>query len=96
MTPKDYGGDERRASEKWKFTKEVSVADVLTILSAMLMAFYAYTTLDKRVTVNEGAIATLAATNRSQDELFNRTQDRMDAQFREINAKLDRLIERGR
>ena len=90
----NYDGEERREPDRWKINREVSIVDLITIVAALSGIMYAFTTLDKRVTINEGSIHALVSTNKAQDELFNRVQDRSDAQFREINAKLDRLIER--
>lgn len=89
-----YDGDDRRAPERWKVKKEVSLADILSFVSAALAVVYAYTTLDKRVFSLEQSASVQANTDRRQDDDANRSQGRIEARFDSIEKKLDRLIER--
>jgi hypothetical protein len=78
----------------WRFNKDISIADVISIVSAALALLYTYTTLDKRLELLERAVQTQAINDRRQDDDAVRAQARIDAQLQQINAKLDRLVER--
>lgn len=90
----DWDGSNRRAAERWKVKKEISLADIISFLSAVGAVIYAYTTLDKRVFSLEQAKAVQTNTDKRQDDDANRYQGRIDEQLRDINRKLDRLVER--
>jgi hypothetical protein len=89
-----YDGEDRRTPERWKIKKEVSLADLLSFACAALAVVYAYTTLDKRVTVVELSAIEQKAKNTIQDEEALRTQARIDVQLDRLNTKVDRLLER--
>lgn len=89
-----YDGEERRAPERWKIKKEISLADILSFVAAALAVVYAYTTLDKRLTVVEVASVGHSAANARQDEETLRMQARIDVQLDKLNTKVDRLLER--
>lgn len=86
-----YQGDERR---RWHLKKEISIGDLLAILLAAGALFGAYSTLDQRI----GKLEQLAGFQKQidvrQDEEALRYQQRIDESLREINRKLDRIIER--
>jgi hypothetical protein len=86
-----YDGDERR---KWHIKKEVSLGDLIAFASAALAVVYAYTTLDKRITLLETAAVAQVTKDDRQDSESIRYQQRIDAGLIEMNRKLDRLIER--
>lgn len=90
---RDFEGEERR---RWHLKKEISLGDILAFASASLAVVYAYTTLDKRVTLLEKVAVEQKDTDRRQDDESIRSQARIDAQLVEINRKLDRLIEARR
>lgn len=79
---------------QWRFNKDISIADVISIVSAALALFYTYTTLDKRLEMLERATVVQKAVDERQDNEAIRYQGRIDAQLQQINAKLDRLVER--
>lgn len=86
-----YQGPERRG---WHVKKEISVGDLIAFASAACAVLYAYFTLDKRITLLEQAAVVQNATDVRQDSDFLRYQARIDESLREMNRKLDRLIER--
>lgn len=88
---KKYEGDERR---KWHIKKEVSLGDLLAFCSAALAVVYAYTTLDKRISLLEDAKVVQKVNDDRQDHEALRYQQRIDVTLQEMNRKLDRLIER--
>lgn len=81
-------------NQTWRFNKEISIADVISIASAALAMFYMYTTLDKRLELLEKYAAVQTSIDRRQDDEALRYQARIDQQLQQINAKLDRLVER--
>jgi uncharacterized protein YPO0396 len=81
-----YLGDERRTQPKWRVTKDISVADIVAVVSAFVAILFAYTTLDKRVTLAENSIAVL---RNSQSY----AQDQINTHLRDLNNKLDRVME---
>ncbi len=89
-----YDGEDRRAPEKWKIKKEVSLADILSFAAAALAVVYAYTTLDKRTSILEAEHAAQVAIDKRQDEELSRVQNRIEMRLDTLDKKLDRLIER--
>lgn len=87
----DYDGEDRRAPERWKLKKEVSLADLLSFTAAALAVVYAYTTLDKRMTVVELMAVETKALNQRQDDDVLRMQARLDVQLDKLHEKLDRI-----
>lgn len=81
---------------RWKIDKTVSIGDLVAIGTALLAVVYAYSTLDKRMTVIEEKIVAQASRDSRQEDDALRYQSRFDSALVVINAKLDRLIERGR
>jgi hypothetical protein len=86
-----YDGEERR---RWHIKKEVSLGDLIAFASAALAVVYAYTTLDKRVSILEDADRTRQIMEDRKSADFIRYQQRIDTTLDRINDKLDRLIDR--
>ena len=78
----------------WSIKKEISLGDLIAFAMAFISVVYAYSTLDKRITIVESRQATQREVDQRQDEDGARNVVRNDAQFATINGKLDRLIER--
>lgn len=97
MTGKtNFAGPERREQARWTFKKEISLADILSFISAACAVIYAYTTLDKRVAFLEQVTSTQRETDRRQDEESVRGQARIEVQYSSLAAKVDRILERVR
>lgn len=90
----DYDGEERRARERWKFSKEISLADLISFVSAALAVVYAYTTLDKRMTLVERGQEVQESSESAKAAEALRTQARIDLRLDKMDEKLDRLIQR--
>jgi hypothetical protein len=73
--------------ERWKLTKDVSIADMLSISLAAVAIVTAYTKLSERVTVTEAAIVEIQRAKIVEREELASRLDRLE-------NKLDRLIER--
>lgn len=107
----DVEPDQRR---KWYLDRRVSVTDVLTAIMAAVAILFAFTTLDKRVTLLEGVAVQQQDKQKEQDgdraeirkqmldariELrteLSATRLEVRSELRDINAKLDRIIEKRR
>ncbi len=100
MEPEEH---ERR---RWHFKKELSLGDLIAVAGAAASVLWAYTTLEKRQSLTDRElsvqatqiaqiIATQKAVDARQDDEAVRYQARFEEAMREINRKLDRLIERG-
>ena len=72
---------------RWKLTKDVSVADILSILLAAVAVVTAWGMLDKRITVVEAAVIEMKMAKQIEREELSSRLDRLE-------NKLDRLIER--
>ena len=83
-------GDE---SPRWKVKREISIADILSFMSAALAVLYAYNTLDRRLTVMETAFIEYKAATRKQDEEMARIQARIDVRLDRMDEKLERLLQ---
>lgn len=93
----EWDGADRRAGQKWRIKREVSIGDIVAFISAALAVMYAYTTLDKRVTVLEAAAVALKDSARDRDAELVRYQARIEESLRALSNKLDRiLLERGK
>lgn len=79
-----YEGENKR---KWSVNKEISLGDLIGLISAFAAVLIAWGNLDKRITLVEQSQAALAV---EQDKSVKR----MEQAVSEINHKLDRLIER--
>jgi len=88
----DWDGSDRRDVQRWRIKKEISVGDLVAIITAATAIMYAYTTLDKRVTVIETVITAQRDTDTRQDNERQRLFGQLEAGLREINRKLDSII----
>jgi hypothetical protein len=79
---------------KWRLRKEVAIGDLLAFVTAFAAVIVAYTTLDRRLAIIESVVLAQHERDSRQDAEFLRYQQRIDESLREMNRKLDRLIER--
>lgn len=93
----EWDGADRRTGQRWRLKREISIGDLIAFCSAALAVVYAYTTLDKRVTVLETAAVTVRDVVRDRDADQVRYQARIEESLRTLGNKLDRIIlERAR
>lgn len=85
---------------KWKFDRTISLTHLLTTASAIAAALFFAANINTRVTVLEQAIAQTVivqhATDARQDAVTQELRAQMREDYKSINGKLDRLIERGK
>lgn len=76
-----------RNQRKWHMSREVSLADVLALVTALILGSLAYSTVVQRVALLEQGQASIKGD-------LEQTTKRLETAMGEINHKLDRLIER--
>lgn len=86
--------DERERNGQWRLSREISLANVITLVVIAFTVIGAYYSLSGRVTGTEQSIAAQKHTDDRQDAEAHRTDARTQAALDNINRKLDRLIER--
>ena len=82
----EYAGPDRRDGQ-WHVKKEVNIGHMLTTLTILVTALWYAFQLDKRVTV-------LETQQHAQAEVITKMGHRIEGQLRDLNSKLDRIIER--
>jgi hypothetical protein len=86
-----WDGEDRREQmppERWRLTKDVSIADVLSICLAGAAVLFAYTELSERAALLESAVSEIRAQRQDEKTALVQRLDRLE-------DKLDRLIERA-
>jgi hypothetical protein len=88
--------DRRKTDQGWHLKKEVSVSVIISVLGVAVAGMTAYSDLKKEIALIQSDVKTLrVADNETRESMretvmqFNRTVDKID-------AKLDRIIERGK
>ena len=88
----EWDGTDRRGGQRWRLKREISIGDLIAFCSAALAVVYAYTTLDKRVTVLEVAAVSVRDAVRDRDADQVRYQARIEESLRSLANKLDRIL----
>lgn len=86
--------DARERNGQWRLSREISLANVITLAVIAFTVIGAYFTLDGRVTAAELSMVAQKHVDDRQDAEVHRTDTRVQAELANINRKLDRLIER--
>lgn len=89
-----WNGADRRNTQQWRVKKEISLGDIIAFSSAAFAVVYAYSTLDKRVSILENAAIVQKDIDRRQDEESIRYQVRIEEVMKSMDGKIDRLIDR--
>jgi hypothetical protein len=79
---------------KIKFDATINLGHILTFIGFIGTGVAMWQTMDKRVVVLEEARAFQTSTDKRQDSTLDDTKKSVREDLREINNKLDRLIER--
>lgn len=80
--------------KKIKFDATINLGHVLTFLGFIATGAAVWQTMDKRVVVLEESRLVQVSTDRRQDAELMDNKKTVREDLKEINAKLDRLIER--
>ena len=86
----------KESEHKIRFDSTINLGHILTFIGFIVAGFVAWSTVDKRVVVLEEARTMQVRVDARQDAAIeeNKRIDRED--LKEINSKLDRLIERAK
>lgn len=79
---------------RWKLRKDISIADLLSFVTASIAVIYAYTTLDKRIAMVEAAVIEAKREARRQDDSLLRLQTSIEQKLDRVDQKIDRLMQR--
>lgn len=77
---------------KWRIKREVSIGDLLAISSALFTILYAYSTLDKRLTVIEAIQVSQKERDSNQDESARNTRERIERALVRISDDITWII----
>lgn len=78
-----------------KFDATINLGHILTFIGFIVTGFSAYTSLNNRVVTLEDAKTMQNTIDHRQDAAIETSAKIQREDFKEINAKLDRLIERA-
>lgn len=85
--------DENR--RKWHVDKSINLSSLVSIVFLAVAIVTSVTKLDTRITILEAQAASSAATQRERDGKQDESIAAVREDLKEINRKLDRLIERA-
>ena len=88
--------NERRKKQHWHLEKSVSVSHIISTVMIVISALIFAIKMDSRVTMLEQAIMTQHSTDDKQDSERLRVATELKTNLKDINDKLDRLIERAK
>lgn len=87
-------------NQKWKFDRTISVTHLFTTLSAISAALFFAANINTRVTLLEQTVTQIVvaqnATDARQDAVLQELRVQTRDDYKAINAKLDRIMERAR
>lgn len=78
----------------WRFSREISIPDIVAVIAAGIAIVVSYSTLDKRIAVVEVQLQTQIARDMRQDDENRAAIAELKQLIRDISAKLDRLVEK--
>lgn len=94
--PDEYAEGERRAPEPlgWHLDKKVPVSIILTMLGLSISGFLAFADLKRDVELLKAGAAVLHERDNKTESDIRDALAQVREQYRELSAKLDRVIER--
>lgn len=78
--------------QRWTIKREVSLGDLIAFVAAFCSVIYAYSTLDKRVTIIEREYVLSLKNAQRQDEDMAQLKRDIKDDLQRINDKLDKLV----
>lgn len=85
---------ERRKKQNWHLEKTVSISHILTTIAALSTVLVMGSKFDTRLSLVEQLVSSQRSVDSRQDSEASASREIVRQQLRDINAKLDRLIER--
>lgn len=92
-----YTGQDRRAQQEmgWHLKKEVNLSIIISVVGIAIACVTAYTDLKKDIELIKADTAVLHQRDSQQNVDLDRAIATLQAHYTRMDAKLDRLIERG-
>ena len=87
---------DRREHKHWHLEKSVSISHLISTILIIISVITFASKMDTRVTVLEQIVTVQHTIDDKQDQERIRIADELKENLRNINNKLDRLIERGK
>ena len=79
----------------WRLDKTISITHIIMIVPLAVSMIAGYFTLTNRLSLNEQAIVVIVDKINRQDKDFSEYKNSVREDLKEINQKLDRIIERN-
>ena len=92
----EYEGPDRRSDSHWTFKKEIQLTHVFSTIALAFAAFMYVNSMEKRISLIEERIVQQKEQTANNEKVITETFSHINAQIDKMDAKLDRLIERGK
>lgn len=90
----DTRKDRRRSEDRWRIDKTVSPSIIITIVTFIITGTLAYSDLKRADDLLKADNGNLHALFTHMETSEQESLAKIDAQYKDLNAKVDRLIER--
>lgn len=97
MTPPNRDVHQQQAEERrqWHLDKTFSISHLISTIAAITMASVFISKMDTRITLIEQTTSAQKAVDTRQDAEIAESRRSIKEDLRDLNAKMDRLIERA-
>jgi large-conductance mechanosensitive channel len=85
--------EQERATKKWHFDKNVSISHIISTILIAVSVFAWAMDVNRRIDKNTTAVAFVSAQQSENKEKVERLRMEIKNDLRDINLKLDRLIQ---
>lgn len=88
--------DRRKTDTGWHLKKEVSLSVIISVIGVAVAGMTAYSDLKKDIALIKSDVISLRETDHETRETLKETVVRFNLTIDKIDAKLDRIIEKGK
>ena len=88
--------DRRKTDAGWHLKKEVSLSVIISVIGVAIAGMTAYSDLKKDIALIKSDVISLRETDHETRETLKETVVRFNLTIDKIDAKLDRIIEKGK
>lgn len=88
--------DRRKTDTGWHLKKEVSLSVIISVIGVAIAGMTAYSDLKKDIALIKSDVISLRETDHETRETLKETVVRFNLTIDKIDAKLDRIIEKGK
>lgn len=88
--------DRRKTDTGWHLKKEVSLSVIISVIGVTVAGMTAYSDLKKDIALIKSDVISLRETDHETRETLKETVVRFNLTIDKIDAKLDRIIEKGK